>query len=628
MSKVRITRNNIQQYIDSGQIDPSKVQIDLNKTKTANDNVERWVTLQSAIDSGYDFDFNYELKEPKKKQETVKIEPQDLDEFVVVGTKSKPSYNFGTALEIPMFSEKRRQSQIANPKAVAVTENTLGAVGEFIDTSTGGILKLLSPSHDTGLVASMLNGESVNPFDVSSKWYQNSGLFELPILQKYQNHWSVPWINLLADVGVGYGGVKFVQYGDKWIPFDAGAESTVSKRLFSPGIVRKVSNIPPEEMVRRNTYNVQSKLIGRTPEGQYIYEQIELEPLKQELTIKDLMQLGKRTNTYPVKKFGEWMLYNPYKEEYLIDLNNNVGKLPRRNWLYPFDAVPVNDKELSFIMAKKGSKLIPRLKKFQTGGQIPKFQNSGILEAIKDIGKKVWYWRSPDYTGISFNKAFKSAKDFGEEDFWWNGNIYNTKLKEQSSEIKTPTLTKSPLNTKLSRRQYELASDIWRYLYDKKVSPRNISVIMGNIMQESSFNRNAKQQGGDRAEGLFQMHSDDLKAYNKWKANNKTGKYPELDYILYMINSKDHPYTNEYKRINNLPKTRQNQEYIQKVYGDRIKNNTLYLIDDFNSAWNDESYSLNDITDLFTNTIERAGKPEYETRRAYAKDFYNHFYGQ
>ena len=50
--------------------------------------------------------------------------------------------------------------------------------------------------------------------------------------------------------------------------------STVSKCKYikilpqiKPTVVRKVSNIPPEEMIRRNGYNVQSKLIGRTPEG-------------------------------------------------------------------------------------------------------------------------------------------------------------------------------------------------------------------------------------------------------------------------------------------------------------------------------------------------------------------------
>ena len=76
-----------------------------------------------------------------------------------------------------------------------------------------------------------------------------------------------------------------------------------------------------------------------------------------------------------------------------------------------------------------------------------------------------------------------------------------------------------------------------------------------------------------------------------------------------------------------LPQTPKNKKYIQDVYGTRIKNNTLYLIDDLNTAWNDRSISLNNITDLFTNTIERAGDPRYSNRQNYANDFYGHFYG-
>ena len=184
-----------------------------------------------------------------------------------------------------------------------------------------------------------------------------------------------------------------------------------------------------------------------------------------------------------------------------------------------------------------------------------------------------------------------------------------------------------PLKTALSKQQYALASDIWKYLSEKGVSPRNAAAIMGNIMQESSFKRNARQKGGDRALGLFQMHGQDLKHYNDWVKNNKVGRYPEIDYVLHVIDTKDHPYSIEYKRVMQLPQTPKNKKYIQDVYGTRIKNNTLYLIDDLNTAWNDKSISLNNITDLFTNTIERAGDPRYSNRQNYANDFYGHFYG-
>lgn len=62
--------------------------------------------------------------------------------------------------------------------------------------------------------------------------------------------------------------------------------------------------------------------------------------------------------------------------------------------------------------------------KFENGGRmIPKFKKAGIL-------KKIYYWRSSDYSKVPFNEAFAAARYFGDEDFWWNGNIYNTKVKE------------------------------------------------------------------------------------------------------------------------------------------------------------------------------------------------------
>lgn len=219
----------------------------------------------------------------------------------------------------------------------------------------------------------------------------------------------------------------------------------------------------------------------------------------------------------------------------------------------------------------------------------------------------------------TFNQAYGAARNAGEKEFLYNGKRYNVQYKHV-----LPPTEKQKLKTALSQQQYNLASDVWDYLMQNKVSPKNAAAIMGNIMQESSFIRNAIQKGGDKAQGLFQMHGDDLKAYNNWKTSNRTGKYPEIDYVLYMINSKDHPYSNEYKRVSKDPTQK---DYVQKIYGDRIKNGRLYLIDDLNKAWNDKSVPLDRVTTLFTDTIERAGRPEYLKRTGYATDFYNHFHG-
>lgn len=257
------------------------------------------------------------------------------------------------------------------------------------------------------------------------------------------------------------------------------------------------------------------------------------------------------------------------------------------------------------------------------------FQEGGIIKAETGwhvyINPRNWgvsrdYEKGENGKMRTFNQAYKAARDNGEKEFLYNNKRYNTTYQH----VPIPP-QKRELKTALSARQKALADDVWNYLHEKGVHHKNIAAIMGNIMQESSFMRNVVQKGGDNAEGLFQMHGQDLNAYNKWKQSNSAGKYPELDYILYVIESKDHPYSNEYKRVSSDPSKK---DYVERVYGNRMRNNTLYLIDDLNSAWKDKTISLDSITDLFTNTIERAGKPEYVKRRQYATDFYNHYHGE
>lgn len=258
---------------------------------------------------------------------------------------------------------------------------------------------------------------------------------------------------------------------------------------------------------------------------------------------------------------------------------------------------------------------------FQEGGVIKAQTGWHVYFNPKNWGVSRDYERDQNGNMRSFDNTYAAARQAGEKEFLWNGTRYSTDFENIQ---KSPQ--KQQLKTQLTSKQYKLAEGVWNYLLSKNVSPKNIAAIMGNIIQESSFIRNAKQIGGDSAEGLFQMHGQDLRAYNNWKTKNSgnLGEYPELDYILYMIKSGDHPYSNEYKRVSQDPSK---QAYVQQIYGDRIKNSTLYLIDDLSKAWEDRSTSLDYMTDLFTNTIERAGRPEYNQRRKYASDFYEHFNG-
>lgn len=63
------------------------------------------------------------------------------------------------------------------------------------------------------------------------------------------------------------------------------------------------------------------------------------------------------------------------------------------------------------------SKIQQRINSLKQGGNIPKYQNAGIL-------KRIYYWRSPDYseteegTKQSFDDAYALARRNNDEDFW------------------------------------------------------------------------------------------------------------------------------------------------------------------------------------------------------------------
>lgn len=188
--------------------------------------------------------------------------------------------------------------------------------------------------------------------------------------------------------------------------------------------------------------------------------------------------------------------------------------------------------------------------------------------------------------------------------------------------------------------QYDLMSDLWNYLLDKGVSKRNAAALMGNIMQESSFNIKAANPDSS-ATGLFQMLGERARHYNNWLKSNKTGKYPEVDYMLWVINSGHDIYMNgynaqkdilarakaEYDKYPNNPTLKREYEkilkYTDEMYGDRERDGKLFPVADFRTAWNNPDLSLDDITTLFEETFERSNKgAEHEKRKGYARSFY------
>lgn len=201
------------------------------------------------------------------------------------------------------------------------------------------------------------------------------------------------------------------------------------------------------------------------------------------------------------------------------------------------------------------------------------------------------------------------------------------------------------LSSYMNDSQLENARGIWNYLVGQKgLTQRNAAAMMGNVMQESGLNPNAKNPKSS-AKGYFQMLDSKRKDYDKWLRNNPHSKdYGEFDYYVHLIDDVVDPYMDGYnsfmKRWDDVKKAyeakpsdrnrqsmQEYQDYYDRMYRQRVEDNRLFPVIDFNRAWNNYELPLNEITPLFEETFERAGEgSEHEKRNNCAQDFYDYFY--
>ena len=298
----------------------------------------------------------------------------------------------------------------------------------------------------------------------------------------------------------------------------------------------------------------------------------------------------------------------------------------------------------------------------------PTFSNESIYSRGPMIGGSWGYahpwdtqWSNTEgFTPSIVNKQihpeiYKEDRPYTEREIYGNrfdegGDI---DFSQMAFDIPMPMLEMAPppevvpldwaFMTSKRTQGYKDMQDIWNYMIKKGVSERNAAAIMGNMMQESSFDPLKVQKGGDKAVGYFQMHGDNLKAYNNWLASKKRthSNYAQVDFILDLLaGNVEDSYMKEYNRVNdtrnallakkNRAKWEQKQledynKAYNQFYARRVKNNTLYPYTQMIEMFNNPDLSLDEITDIFTNSYERAGKPMYEQRRRYAQDIYDRF---
>ena len=101
MSTVTINNKNVQEYINKQLIDPYSVKIDLNTTKTASDNVHRWITLADAVKGGYKFNFDYDINDKPTEAPTLpEVVVTPLPRMYSVGAGESAKIKYGTTMDL------------------------------------------------------------------------------------------------------------------------------------------------------------------------------------------------------------------------------------------------------------------------------------------------------------------------------------------------------------------------------------------------------------------------------------------------------------------------------------------------------------------------------------------------
>ena len=198
------------------------------------------------------------------------------------------------------------------------------------------------------------------------------------------------------------------------------------------------------------------------------------------------------------------------------------------------------------------------LKKLQTGGLIPKYQKAGVL-------KKIYYWRSPNYEG-TFDQAFAQAVKNKDEDFWWNGNIYNTKMKPEST-LPTPNLD---IKHKFTSRNFDEFVNVMYPIFEDSLRRKNLpnSQIQNLIRQaayESTYGTNPRGAQGYNLGGIKWFNDPNSNTYKyKHTTNPSDGlEYVDFDSLMDYVDYKVDLLHNTYNALN----ARDTNDFVNRLHG-------------------------------------------------------------
>lgn len=269
---------------------------------------------------------------------------------------------------------------------------------------------------------------------------------------------------------------------------------------------------------------------------------------------------------------------------------------------------------------------------------------TGIWDFITSLG------RTPigtkEYTSDTpFKKAFREARNAGDNVFIHNGKRYNTDIgpDEYVEKVKAsnPTTLRGIASRKLQIREpdkyrglegikldeavgkhsfmqtipfqkqinYDDINDAVSSLYDAGLSTNQIAAMLGNSLSESSW-INRKQTNGT-ATGFYQMEPSERAKYNEYLKKNKLkgSLRDESAYIADLLKNRDSnidtPYTRAIKRAGENFDTTVYRTASRPEYKGYTTDNAL-------ADW--DSNTVDGATRAFLSMYERAGKPELDRR--------------
>ena len=198
--------------------------------------------------------------------------------------------------------------------------------------------------------------------------------------------------------------------------------------------------------------------------------------------------------------------------------------------------------------------------------------------------------------------------------------------KDDIKVLSEPEL-RNAFGTNFNKSQIDNINSLYKYLKGQGLSDRNVYALMGNIMQENSQWNPTYTNPNGGAYGYYQFKDKTLENYHKWREKNgyRDGGLSQSAYMIYLAQhpEEDYRYT-DYQRAVNLSNSsnkvdqRNGKDYLNKL------SSTQYWYKDFTPVWNDNETSLDDITELFANTFEKAGSDlMLDNRKRYANIFSN-----